>query len=456
MANSLLRIKNVEVQSYGGIDKEKPILIVFEANEKSLLAEGDQGRGKSSVLNAIKACLSYNLAPNAVNNKDNLILTGAEFIGKDGNHYRSKVRSKTLTVEQLVVDEDGNPKLGKNNKPMLMEAKSPATLLRSIVGPLGESPMVLKEKKPSEHIEWIQRYYSQGADEFKEKEAELIKAYKEPYLKRRDIKRDLDVLDAQIKNNEYEVNKDEWIEKFELIGQKETLESKRSESQKLADDYNRALLGLENLKTQPPILLSEIKNIDEEISRLQKRLSEKNKELEVVTKRIESGEKFLNENKTAAEDYNKIIDQIAEIEKLEIHKNNYDALQLMIDNRDRKAKDVTELTKKYEDGLKAVEEFTKSFTPEIKGLEIKIGDEPAVIWNGRNIYELSESELWELALQIWDKFSVSVVFIENIGSLGTNAIERLQWFNQNGGYVFASQMNREEKNLKITINTEIK
>jgi hypothetical protein len=69
--------------------------------------------------------------------------------------------------------------------------------------------------------------------------------------------------------------------------------------------------------------------------------------------------------------------------------------------------------------------------------------------NGKNVTQLSESEWWALVIQIWRKYKVKIVVIDNMQSLGSKGIELLEKLNADGAYILAAQMNREQKSLQI-------
>jgi hypothetical protein len=72
--------------------------------------------------------------------------------------------------------------------------------------------------------------------------------------------------------------------------------------------------------------------------------------------------------------------------------------------------------------------------------------------NGINIAALSESERYALCIQIWQHYGTKVVFIENISSLGSHALEIIKLFIKNGGTVFGTQMNRGQQSISVSFS----
>ena len=150
---------------------------------------------------------------------------------------------------------------------------------------------------------------------------------------------------------------------------------------------------------------------------------------------------------------------MSSLQELKISKAGYDTMLMSEKELETLTKQKETLTSEYEAANTELVEYIKSFTPDILGFEVKIATdentEEGLFYTGKSIDQLCESELWEMCLLVWAAFDVRIVFAENLNSLGSNAIERLNWFVDNGGYVFATEMDRAEKNIKISVNTKI-
>lgn len=130
------------------------------------------------------------------------------------------------------------------------------------------------------------------------------------------------------------------------------------------------------------------------------------------------------------------------IKQLKIDMDQYETLVQDADAKKDKLKmDLMKVTKKY--------------LPEIEGLEIKIAtgmddEEEGIYYNNKTMAQLSESELWSLFFQIWEQKQVRFVFIENVSSLGTDAVGVLNMLAENGVKIFASMMDRKKGSMKIS------
>lgn len=459
MSVNKLSLKNFNIQSFAGISKGNPIVISFPDGHRFLKAEGDQGTNKTSTIEALKSLLGENMVANSVNSEDDDKKAIGRFIGKDGLLYQVRMTKTTFVLENIVTDENGEPVTDEKGKERSREEKKPMTLIRKLVGPLGISPMELKHKNTSEQIDWLQSHYSDGAEDFKKKETQIKQKSSAAYKKRTDVNRDIKKLNAILDANDFFKNKKKWEDEFAIISNEAAVQEKLNEKKEAAEKYIRAEEKLKTVKAQAQSVDTETAAIQAEIERLQKALELKKGEAAELQEKISVGEKFLEENKTINDEYQETNDTFLRIQELKISKAGFDAMIASETELSSLSKQKEELTNEYEAANTDLSEYIKSFTPDIPDFEVKIAtddsNDEGLFYRGKSIDQLCESELWEMCLLIWAAFDVRVVFVENLNSLGSNAIDRLNWFVNNGGYVFATEMDRAEKNIKISINTKI-
>lgn len=457
-SNKLL-LKNANIQSFAGISKNNPIIISFPEGHRFFKAEGDQGTNKSSTMDALKALMSANLVPNAINSEDQDKKLGLRFVGKDGLLYQSKFTKTTFVLENIVTDETGEPALDDKNKERTREEKKPATLIKKLIGPLGIGPLELKAKNEAERLEWLQSHYSDGAEEFKAKEKEFKTVATNAYNKRTNVNRDVKRLDNVLEASDFFKRREFWENEFKVFEKEADLNKKIEEKKNTADEYIRVQEKVKNDTTAKTTNDTEITAIEAEIKRLQDLLVKKNELGVQINKSLEVNQKFIEDNKLVNEEYTTLKNEWATIQERKLDKVNFDAMLKSLEEKEKFEKESQELTADYKKAVKDLEDFIKSFTPDIPEFEVLVPTEEnpkeGIFYKGKSIDQMCESELWEMCLMIWAAFDVRIVFVENINGLGTNAIERLNWFVENGGYVFATEMDRAEKNIKITINTKI-
>ena len=459
MASNKLMLKNFNIQAFAGISKNNPIVISFPEGHRFLKAQGDQGTNKTSTIEALKALLGENMVANAINKEDNDKRAAARFIGKDGLLYQVKITKTTFVLENIVTDAEGNPVLDEKGKERTREEKKPMSLIRTLIGPLGISPMKLKEKKAAEQIEWIESFYGASAEENKIKEAEIKKKISDAYKKRTDVNRDCKKVDAVLEKNDYYLRKQFWEGEFvKLEREKEVLDSIENKK-KVSEDYIRAEEGLVTINKGIFEAETEVTAMEAEIKRLTKAVEEKKIKITNLENRKKAGELYIEENKLVKEEQKRLTDDLATIQALKSDKVSYDFMIEQEKEREKLLKEKKNLTDTYESASNELAEFIKGITPDIKDFEVCVATEEnpreGLFYKNMSVSEMCESELWEMCLLIWAAFDVRVVFLENVSNLGSNAVERLNWFTENGGYIFASEMDRAEKNIKITINTKI-
>lgn len=459
MSVNKLSLKNFNIQSFAGISKGNPIIISFPDGHRFLKAEGDQGTNKTSTIEALKTLLGSNMIANAVNKDDDDKKGIGRFIGKDGLLYQVRMTKTTFVLENIVTDENGDPVLDDKGKERTREEKKPMTLIRKLIGPLGISPMELKQKNTAEQIEWLQSHYSDGAEDFKTKETQIKQKAATAYKKRTEVNRDIKRINSVLDANDFFKRKDFWSNEFAIISNEADVTNKLSEKKESAEQYIREEEKLKNIKVQEQNVQTEITAIEAEIQRLKNALEQKKNEATELNNKIDVANNFLLENKEVSEEYEAVNTEFLKIQELKISKAGYDTMLMSEKELETLTKQKETLTSEYEAANTELVEYIKSFTPDILGFEVKIATdentEEGLFYTGKSIDQLCESELWEMCLLVWAAFDVRIVFAENLNSLGSNAIERLNWFVDNGGYVFATEMDRAEKNIKISVNTKI-
>ena len=473
-----LALHNFTATSFAGISKTSPIIIAFPEGHHFIQASGDQGTRKTSMMECLKALLGENMVANAINSIDKDRRASIEFTGIDGKLYRAKFTKTTFTLENIVTDEEGNIETDDKGKERTREEKQPTALVRKLVGPLGIDPMTLKLMNASDQIDWFKRFAAAGAEQVKGQETKIKKEYKEAYDKRTAANKQIRSLTTLLEKNDYYINRSAWEEKFKKIDEEADVKKKIEEKAESADKITRAETKIGSLRETEERTAIEITALEQEILRLLAARKQKRIELAVTKTAIATGEQFLEENASVRDEYKELNQKLTDINELKVQKVSFDhtvknaadlqlqkdAVKEFIAQMEKAEGELAELIKSYvpdipDFELVAMEKdetpAAESYEP-IDGVEQPEKKEIGLYWKGMNIYQLCESELYELVLQIWAAFNVQIVFVENIYNLGTNAIERLNWFVEQGGYVFATQMDREEKNIVFKIDTSIK
>ena len=105
--------------------------------------------------------------------------------------------------------------------------------------------------------------------------------------------------------------------------------------------------------------------------------------------------------------------------------------------------------------------LTKSYLPDIDGLEVRVklsldDEDEGLYYQNKTLAQLSESELWDLFIQIWEDNDVRFIFCENIQDLGSEAIKTMnRLVKEKKAKIFASEMERGKKEMEVSFETKI-
>lgn len=457
-----LKLISLEVEAYAGLNMtDKALVVHFPENENITEFSGDQGVGKTSIMNGLKSLMGELEPQNAVNAATGNKSATLNF-EKDGNRYQAKLTKTTYTLKNLKEDENG--------KIVTSTISKPKDIIADLIGPVGVSPTFLSKKKSGdEQIEWIKGLSSNDAS-VAAREKEIQVKYDKAYADRTKANADVNRLVAEISTTGYytwDVKQKVFNVAPKLAEVNATLLAAPANIEEIKLAYNtqlardKELSNAQNrisvLQDQEKTFNSNVEQIDKEILRLQQ---EREKQIagiaetkdkiklatDYITERQDAPARLL-ETQEAMQNSGKIEllrKEVADVELARVKFNEAEVEQLSLNN----------MLVEYN---KLMQELAKDVTPEIEGLEVIIGNidsaKPAgVYYKGVNLSALSESELWDLCLQVWKFTGTSVVYIENSSSLGTDAINRVNWFAQNGGHVFISTMQRGYKELKVSFH----
>jgi len=452
MDNSF-KLEKVSVKNFGRIDDSRPVIMYLgDKDTKVILAEGDQEEGKSSWLEALKGLLGANLRlkeENYINRDTNKIEADMEF-EYSGRKFRVSWRKSYFKLQEYKEDE-------VLERAEWTDLRSPAELLKKIIGYVAETPVYLQTLDGAKQVEKFKEVL--GADkELSKKEDGLKSSIAELANGRRDANRLYEGLKKKLSTNPMYVHYHETEERFKA-GEKniDAEREKLREAQSRVDQYNKAEVQLENLKKEKESLSAEVVSIEKQIQELQVRLELKKSEVETISGRIETGDKFIEDNKAVKQEYDKVFEEYSNIAQYNAYFKSWQ--EVLKDKKDMdEAESLVALADSQKDELKAkMRNLYSEFLPDIEGLEIVSvegldGDKPVgVYYNDEPISILSESELWGLYMKIWDALKVKFVIIDNVSSLGSGAVDMINTLAQHGCYIFAAQMKRgQEFNIEIT------
>lgn len=461
-----LKLVSLDVTAFAGLDyTDKSLVIVFPEGKNITEFSGDQGMGKTSLANAISSLMGGEEPKNAVNSTKQTKAASLNF-EVNGNVYESRL-TKSAYQLKMITDMP-------NGKKAVSDVKSPKTMLANIVGAIGVSPDFLKNKsKGSEQIEWIKSMAAQNTD-ISQKEEEYKTLFQKAYNNRTDINKSLKecqrilnesglyVWDAE--NKVYVESADYATHvKIEAEAPKDrvALDEKFKSAEKKISEYNNGKSRLAELGTKLSNYNRSITTIENEILALQAQLATEKVKLAETEEAIKRGKEYIQERESAEKEYQEIRKEVMDYGNIETLRKLLSDSKQTLDNYntyEEAKKECEAIMDTCEADLK---NLTKQYTPPIEGLEVIVANidsakPEGVYYKGTNIAHLCESELWDLCLQVWKCTGIRVVFIENSSSLGSDAVQRINWFANNGGYVFITTMQRGYKELKVSFHKELK
>lgn len=448
-----LRFVKLTAESYGGIHKDMQLVIMFDDVKRIIGLTGDQGTCKTSTLSLVKALLGAEEVPNAINATDKT--KAGEFVIKKGDDtYITRLTKSSFTVTKIEKD------LSRSKK------DTPKAFLRNLIGPIGINPMELKYMKGKEQIKWMRDLYQFTAEQI-ELESKILKNKETAYASRKNINARIDTLKSEIKgtglygwdDHNKTFVKQETLYAAQKILSESVLDEKIvtdtfEEKNKILNDYNKGVEGV-------AMLSEKITSAEKEIVALKLKLEEREKELVALKERKQTGDKYIEDNKNIKEEYDKALKDVQDIGKVQELKKSVDSVNIKITEFNSTEEQQKNLNSQLVEYDVLVKKFVKDFTPDIPGLEIVLpgidaAKEEGVYLNEKTPAMLSESELISFCVQLWASQGVKIGVIENITSLGTEAIDQINKFASDyGAYIFYSAMDRGKSKIQITFHDKI-
>lgn len=448
-----------------GLDNDNGLVIVFPKGLNYIELEGNQGVGKTSLMECLKEAtgsLSSSNTEHIQSGEDGMPVTDKKykdrFWGVDGQLYNLRVTKSTITLEQISTDEEGNPVLNAKNKEISVQLKSPKTMLQQLIGPAGISPMLLKQMNPAEQVKWMRSLFTLDVDEQK-MELEIKKKYDDAYKERTKTNNEYNRIETVLNSNKYYVAAEQWQTYFDKTDY-DTLQESVADVQKRKQDYDKAVDAIPVMKSNLKIFESDIDVLEEQLKNIQARLDDKKELALALTKRISEGETYVESNKTVVDEIEQLSEKIKEASEFKAHEQGFDNMKKQKYDMDHQSDEKIRLNGLVDEYAKLKKEYIKQFTPDIPDFEVCIKDEgdnrEGLYYKTLPLSILAESELWELATQIWKAMGVKIIYVENVNSLGSGAVDKFNEFLKSGGaYIFGTKMNRSENNLKISFHDKI-
>ena len=444
-----LILEEFYANSFMLIEKSRPVVIDFTSRKKNqnfIEFVGDQATGKSSRLMGILYAMGARFGVEKkflANETDKSIDEGLKFKW-NGKSYHVIV--STSRVEVKVQSEKSDKWTKIDEEPM--------TFLKEVFGPVSMSPFEVRTMKGKKQIEYFQTVFGSGEDASK-KMQKLESQYDDKFSERRDINRDAKLLTGALEVEPLYQNREASEKKFAKPISADKEKKKYDELSEKKNSYQK----YENTVT---IAEGDLRDKLNKIADLEKQLGQAKAEKEKLQESVERGNKWLKDN-------------IGVLKEFEVANKEWLNLSTTLSDYN-KWKDLlkkeAQLTEKQEQSItltgdldvlnQKILKLTKECIPAVDGLEIKVAvgldktnQEEGVFYNGKSISILSESEYVQLWCLIYDAAGVNVIVLENLTSMGSDTVATLNALAKGGAQIFASRVDRKQKDVKVIFSSKI-
>jgi hypothetical protein len=449
---SSLTFKRLKTGPFQGIDAANPIIIEFppmsaKAKKRPITRlSGDQGLGKSSLLNSLLYGLGYNFGikqEHFLNLDSGKTISGELEFDRDGETWKVRYSKTKFELFRLFRTDDDSAWLPQG------EAK---TQLKRLVGNVAVTPLRLQVEDGKKQVDYL---------------FDMLNIPEDIRVKAKALSAQIEIAAASRAkaNKEYTFLK-KALEEDPMYQNYEATEAMYRE-RKTLDSVQAKLDAAQREKTvliQAREKLAGItqKSIDKkaEIKDLEERLARAKEEQRVLVEAETKGKAYVAQAAHVEEHYESVYKEFTQITDYQVQQRRWDAVK----QQAKDMNDYQELVKKADvskDNLVNKKRLLlKNVLPDIEGLEVVTEDaidgaKTGVYLNGKNPLQLSESELFDLYLKLCRSQGVTMVVIENITSFGSDVIETLNTLAKSGVYVWATEMRRGQKELKIEFINEL-
>lgn len=415
-----MKLKKFEVNAFGGISPKAPVIIEFSS--KFVKLTGDNGAGKTSLLNALLVALGHLSKDNKdfINKDSDKIDIDLEFVGNDRRTYRVRV-----TKSQFKLEYEGE------NLP------EPISKIKELLGVPGVSPMEIKNKPLKEIVKWLAAYAKRGVEEYEKQLNDfksIIKLCKEGRASaNKQYKAIKEILSDDTMFNNWNQSEAKYEKRVDI----KQLSVLLDEAGKKSDRFIQAESKVKQLKLRESELIKELTQVQEQLSK---------------------GEKYLEANKSVKQEYDNIKSQYDLAALQSVNYEKWQNVKRKKAEMDEYESIVQEMDAREKDTLLLVKELQAEIIPDVKGVELILEDEyengklikkEGFYKDGVNSAQMSQGEWITTVIEILRKNKTKVLVIDEFEAIGSKGVELLEKLSNEGCYIIAGEVNRTKKELEI-------
>jgi DNA repair exonuclease SbcCD ATPase subunit len=474
-----MKTSKITIKSLFGISEQ-------QINGNSIEITGQKGAGKTSVLDAIRYCLTNR------SNRDWIIKEGeneGEIIVETDSGLTIDRKARTNKADSININENGN------------RITKPETFLKSIITPLQLNPVEFTQMTKQEQnraildlidfkwdMNWIKEQFGeipQGVD-YEQNILQILNDIQSEngvyFQSRQDINREIRNKKAFVEDIAKDIPSDYQAEKwknYDLSSKYEELMKIRDRNNKIErarafkDSYDNKLRGIEatremeisgaekvianekdNLNSTIARLKAEIKACEDKLLTIDDKLQDKvkiaNSNYDVAKAKLDSdigvAEQFISLPITPVDD---LQNEINEAEKMMKHLNEYFRMTSM-QSEIAELKEVSEAyTEKIELARELPGEILETATLPVEGLTVKDG---IPLINGLPISNRSDGELLELCVDIaiHNPSGLQIILIDGAEKLDDISRKKLYEKCKNKGLQFIATRTTNDSELLVT------
>lgn len=474
-----MKTSKITIKSLFGISEQ-------QINGNSIEITGQKGAGKTSVLDAIRYCLTNR------SNRDWIIKEGdneGEIIVETDSGLTIDRKARTNKADSININENGN------------RITKPETFLKSIITPLQLNPVEFTQMSKQEQnraildlidfqwdMNWIKEQFGeipQGVD-YEQNILQILNDIQSEngvyFQSRQDINREIRNKKAFVEDIAKDIPSDYQAEKwknYDLSSKYEELMKIRDRNNKIErarafkDSYDNKLRGIEatremeissaekaiavekdNLNSTIARLKAEIKACEDKLLTIDDKLQDKvkiaNSNYDVAKAKLDSdigvAEQFISLPITPVDD---LQNEINEAEKMMKHLNEYFRMTSM-QSEIAELKEVSEAyTEKIELARELPGEILETATLPVEGLTVKDG---IPLINGLPVSNRSDGELLELCVDIaiHNPSGLQIILIDGAEKLDDISRKKLYEKCKDKGLQFIATRTTNDSELLVT------
>jgi exonuclease SbcC len=473
-----MKVKKIKIKNLFGIAE-------YEVNGSSLELSGENGVGKTSVIDAIRYALTNK------SNREYIVRKGqseGEILIETDNGLRINRKPRTNQVDYKSVKKDGH------------EIGSPEAFLRDIFTPLQLNPIEFMNMDKKEQnsiildmiqfdwdLNWIKEQFGEIPPEIDYSQNILsvlndIQSEKGYYFRsRQDVNRDIrnkrafisDIADGIPEGYQAETwedyNLSEIYSRIEIIRNandqiqraKQIVETRDNKVRAFQADREIAVSALEReqsttrnrLEKQIERLKAEITAAEKELNGLEEKKADKlaviNKQYEVnVAKYDAQVEEYKELSEKEPQDFSELQEKAAYAEAMKGYVNEYRRMERLQEELDALTQESTEYTSKIEKARTLPGEILEKATIPINGLTVENG---IPLINGLPVSNLSDGQKLDLCVDValQKPNGLQIILIDGVEKLSTKMRESLYTKCKERGLQFIATRTTDDPDLTV-------